>query len=343
MCFQQARFSYLHMKYLFFSWLAVFVGSWIVYVEYSAYTELCRGHDCKNSIVSILLVVHQCATTQLTSEVNNIDRLVTMQWSAGKLGCFSSSGCNSTCTTHPSTAADCVHPLMETVPPCRTIQTTKTTQEWPKEREWKSSRHQSGLQVPHIPMHQHLASGHWWRVILRPVGFQGSDKVWHISRMFDSIGIYGNWRPGWCLELFFTLFRRSLGSFCVKVTSRWRPGWIGRDIINVSHFTKLVPVSRLDCDLFPSSLCAVYLYSHRIFQCDKFRKGVIDGSACSSLCEKDTLYLGKCFTAKPNSQVSLQTKTLLQSPCCQSSCTSGSFFFYILGVLWELGRPGGSD
>uniref|UniRef100_A0A7N8YPK7 Divergent protein kinase domain 1Ab n=1 Tax=Mastacembelus armatus TaxID=205130 RepID=A0A7N8YPK7_9TELE len=43
-------FSYLHMKYLFFSWLAVFVGSWIVYVEYSSYTELCRGHECKNSI-----------------------------------------------------------------------------------------------------------------------------------------------------------------------------------------------------------------------------------------------------------------------------------------------------
>ncbi|XP_067086865.1 divergent protein kinase domain 1A-like isoform X2 [Osmerus mordax] len=46
----QARFSYVHMKYLFFSWLAVFVGSWVVYVEYSSYTELCRGHECKNSI-----------------------------------------------------------------------------------------------------------------------------------------------------------------------------------------------------------------------------------------------------------------------------------------------------
>ncbi|XP_051568376.1 divergent protein kinase domain 1A-like [Myxocyprinus asiaticus] len=46
----QARFSYLHMKYLFFSWLAVFVGSWVVYMEYSSYTELCRGHECKNSI-----------------------------------------------------------------------------------------------------------------------------------------------------------------------------------------------------------------------------------------------------------------------------------------------------
>ncbi|XP_043941612.1 divergent protein kinase domain 1A [Protopterus annectens] len=38
------------MKYLFFSWLAVFVGSWIIYVQYSAYTELCRGSDCKNMI-----------------------------------------------------------------------------------------------------------------------------------------------------------------------------------------------------------------------------------------------------------------------------------------------------
>uniref|UniRef100_H2MF61 Divergent protein kinase domain 1A n=2 Tax=Oryzias latipes TaxID=8090 RepID=H2MF61_ORYLA len=47
---KNAKFSFLHMKYLFFSWLALFVGSWIVYVEYSSYTELCRGKDCKNSI-----------------------------------------------------------------------------------------------------------------------------------------------------------------------------------------------------------------------------------------------------------------------------------------------------
>ena len=49
----QARFSYVRMKYLFFSWLAVFVGSWIIYVQYSTYTELCRGKDCKKIIVSI--------------------------------------------------------------------------------------------------------------------------------------------------------------------------------------------------------------------------------------------------------------------------------------------------
>lgn len=60
---QQARFSYLHMKYLFFSWLAVFVGSWIVYVEYSSYTELCRGHECKTSIVSVLFSCSDAAAS----------------------------------------------------------------------------------------------------------------------------------------------------------------------------------------------------------------------------------------------------------------------------------------
>ncbi|KAM5257218.1 divergent protein kinase domain 1A isoform 3-T3 [Ctenodactylus gundi] len=49
-CYLQARFSYVRMKYLFFSWLAVFVGSWIIYVQYSTYTELCRGKDCKKII-----------------------------------------------------------------------------------------------------------------------------------------------------------------------------------------------------------------------------------------------------------------------------------------------------
>uniref|UniRef100_A0A3B5PSI8 Divergent protein kinase domain 1A n=1 Tax=Xiphophorus maculatus TaxID=8083 RepID=A0A3B5PSI8_XIPMA len=49
--------------------------------------------------------------------------------------------------------------------------------------------------------------------------------------------------------------------------------------------------------------CLLRCSSIRIHQCDKYRKGVIDGTACSSLCEKETLYLEKCFTAKPNNQV----------------------------------------
>ncbi|XP_065265922.1 divergent protein kinase domain 1A isoform X2 [Emys orbicularis] len=40
----------MRMKYLFISWLVVFIGSWIIYVQYSTYTELCRGHDCKKII-----------------------------------------------------------------------------------------------------------------------------------------------------------------------------------------------------------------------------------------------------------------------------------------------------
>ncbi|XP_054646036.1 divergent protein kinase domain 1A-like isoform X1 [Dunckerocampus dactyliophorus] len=48
----QARVTYVHMKYLFVSWLVVFVGSWVVYVEYSSYTELCRGHRCTKSMCS---------------------------------------------------------------------------------------------------------------------------------------------------------------------------------------------------------------------------------------------------------------------------------------------------
>ncbi|XP_030628987.1 divergent protein kinase domain 1A [Chanos chanos] len=46
----QARLSYVRLKYLFFTWLTVFVGSWVVYVQYSAYTELCRAQECSDSI-----------------------------------------------------------------------------------------------------------------------------------------------------------------------------------------------------------------------------------------------------------------------------------------------------
>lgn len=49
----QARISFVRVKYLFLTWLTVLVGSWVLYVQYSAYTELCRGHECKNAIVSI--------------------------------------------------------------------------------------------------------------------------------------------------------------------------------------------------------------------------------------------------------------------------------------------------
>uniref|UniRef100_A0A3Q3DXN9 Divergent protein kinase domain 1Ab n=1 Tax=Hippocampus comes TaxID=109280 RepID=A0A3Q3DXN9_HIPCM len=34
------------VRCLFVCWLAVLVGSWVVYVEYSSYSELCRGRQC---------------------------------------------------------------------------------------------------------------------------------------------------------------------------------------------------------------------------------------------------------------------------------------------------------
>ena len=34
-------------------WLGIFVGSWMVYVHYSSYSELCRGHVCQVVIVSL--------------------------------------------------------------------------------------------------------------------------------------------------------------------------------------------------------------------------------------------------------------------------------------------------
>ncbi|XP_028987391.1 divergent protein kinase domain 1A isoform X2 [Betta splendens] len=46
----QARISFVRVKYLFLTWLAVLVGSWVLYVQYSVYSELCRGHECKNAI-----------------------------------------------------------------------------------------------------------------------------------------------------------------------------------------------------------------------------------------------------------------------------------------------------
>lgn len=43
----QGRLPGLRVKYVFLVWLGVFAGSWLAYVNYSSYTELCRGHVCQ--------------------------------------------------------------------------------------------------------------------------------------------------------------------------------------------------------------------------------------------------------------------------------------------------------
>lgn len=97
--------------------------------------------------------------------------------------------------------------------------------------------------------------------------------------------------------------RGELDSLCGVLVLHRDVSWARVQKLNSEHFilplcTRPIPsgpTKRLQfCDNF-------FLF---FFQCDKYKKGVIDGSACSSLCEKQTLYLGKCLTANPNSQVS---------------------------------------
>ena len=49
----QGRLPGLRVKYVFLVWLGVLAGSWLAYVHYSSYAELCRGHVCRVVIVSV--------------------------------------------------------------------------------------------------------------------------------------------------------------------------------------------------------------------------------------------------------------------------------------------------
>lgn len=48
----QGRLPGIKVKYLLVVWLGIFVGSWVAYMHYSSYSELCRGHVCRMIIVS---------------------------------------------------------------------------------------------------------------------------------------------------------------------------------------------------------------------------------------------------------------------------------------------------
>ncbi|KFP03552.1 Protein FAM69B, partial [Calypte anna] len=43
----QSRLPGIKVKYLLVVWLGIFVGSWVAYMHYSSYSELCRGHVCQ--------------------------------------------------------------------------------------------------------------------------------------------------------------------------------------------------------------------------------------------------------------------------------------------------------
>ncbi|XP_046900694.1 divergent protein kinase domain 1B [Hypomesus transpacificus] len=42
----QSRLPAIKVKYLLLAWLGILVASWVVYMQYSSYSELCRGHVC---------------------------------------------------------------------------------------------------------------------------------------------------------------------------------------------------------------------------------------------------------------------------------------------------------
>ncbi|KAK7131513.1 hypothetical protein R3I94_016592 [Phoxinus phoxinus] len=42
----QSRFPAVKVKYLLVAWFGILVASWVIYMQYSSYSELCRGHVC---------------------------------------------------------------------------------------------------------------------------------------------------------------------------------------------------------------------------------------------------------------------------------------------------------
>uniref|UniRef100_UPI0037E899C8 divergent protein kinase domain 1B n=1 Tax=Semicossyphus pulcher TaxID=241346 RepID=UPI0037E899C8 len=42
----QSRLPAIKVKYLLLAWLGILIASWVIYMQYASYSELCRGHVC---------------------------------------------------------------------------------------------------------------------------------------------------------------------------------------------------------------------------------------------------------------------------------------------------------
>ncbi|KAF3849332.1 hypothetical protein F7725_015829 [Dissostichus mawsoni] len=42
----QSRLPAIKVKYLLLAWLGILITSWVIYMQYASYSELCRGHVC---------------------------------------------------------------------------------------------------------------------------------------------------------------------------------------------------------------------------------------------------------------------------------------------------------
>lgn len=49
----KSRLPAIKVKYLLLAWLGILIASWVIYMQYASYSELCRGHVCHMVIVSI--------------------------------------------------------------------------------------------------------------------------------------------------------------------------------------------------------------------------------------------------------------------------------------------------
>lgn len=49
----QGRLQAIKVKYLLLAWLGILIASWVLYMQYASYSELCRGHVCRMVIVSV--------------------------------------------------------------------------------------------------------------------------------------------------------------------------------------------------------------------------------------------------------------------------------------------------
>ncbi|XP_017286750.1 divergent protein kinase domain 1B [Kryptolebias marmoratus] len=83
----QGRLPAIKVKYLLLAWLGILIVSWIVYMQYASYAELCRGHVChvvicdhyRRGIISgssckalcdqKTLSLHRCMSTSSTHQV----------------------------------------------------------------------------------------------------------------------------------------------------------------------------------------------------------------------------------------------------------------------------------
>ncbi|CAG5867632.1 unnamed protein product [Menidia menidia] len=85
----QSRLPAIKVKYLLLAWLGILIVSWIVYMQYASYAELCRGHVC-------LMVILTCVFFSF------------IQCDHYKRGIISGSSCKALCDQKTLTLHHCM-------------------------------------------------------------------------------------------------------------------------------------------------------------------------------------------------------------------------------------------